>query len=123
MQDNATGFVAWAGTVNNQVSLFGKQRRIGAHGIGCDPLCARDNDGISQQIQRLANIKDENILLCGQQRLQGFRCNGVPFHFATVSHAFGQNDSQQNSSANDRYRQVWTRQNSIRPRKSQSLGG
>src|SRR5579862_8801588 len=57
MQDDATGLVARAGAVNDQVSLFRKQRRIRAHLLGCEPLCARDDDGISQQIQRLANIK------------------------------------------------------------------
>jgi hypothetical protein len=63
MQDHATSFVARAGAVNDQVSLFRKQRRIRAYFLRSDPLCAWDDDGISQQIQRLANIKDENILL------------------------------------------------------------
>jgi hypothetical protein len=39
--------------------------------------------------------------------MQGFRRYAIPlnFTFTAVSHAFGQNDGQQNSSANGRYRQ------------------
>jgi len=34
------------------------------------------------------------------------RCDGMPFHFTAVSHAFGHNDGQQYSSTNGRYRQT-----------------
>jgi hypothetical protein len=39
-----------------------KQRRIRAHLLGCEPLCARDDDGVSQQVQRLANINNQGFL-------------------------------------------------------------
>ena len=63
MQDDATGLVARAGAVNDQFSLFRKQRRIRAHFLRSDPLCTWDDDGISQQIERLANIKDKDVLV------------------------------------------------------------
>src|SRR5580658_929060 len=63
VQDDSAGFIARAGAVNNQVSLLREQRRVRAHFLGRDPLCAWDDDGISQHVQRLPNVKDKHFLV------------------------------------------------------------
>src|ERR1700758_1840233 len=62
MQDGSAGFITRAGAVNHQVSLFREQRRILAPHVGREPLCARDDDRVSQQVQRLPNINNKYFL-------------------------------------------------------------
>ena len=65
----SSGFIAGTGTVSNRILLSWNERRIFNYFSWGNPLCARDDLRIGQQIERLANIKDKCPLIRRQQRV------------------------------------------------------
>jgi hypothetical protein len=65
--DGAAGFVAGAGTVHNQILIRWNKTRIGNRIFGRNPLRPFNDFRVRQQVEWLANVQDQHILVCGNE--------------------------------------------------------
>ncbi len=77
MQNLPAGFIAGTGTVDDRLFLFRNQRRLLEDFFGGNPLRTRDDLGIGQQVEGLANVKKKYLLVGVKQGVEFLRCDAV----------------------------------------------
>jgi hypothetical protein len=89
--------LAWSchadSTVNDRIFVFRDQS------FWRNPVCARDNLRIGQQIKRLTNIKEEHLLARSHQRLESFSGDAVLVYFILMFRALYQVEISGHSAA------------------------
>ena len=80
MQDDTTGFVTRARAINDRIFVIRDERRILNHFTWGKPLCARNDFGAGQQVERKANVEEKYILIGSKQGMETFWSDAILFH-------------------------------------------